>query len=86
MHKIALVVLMFCKIVSKSSYHQSAESFGLTGSLRMIRRCRMVLDTKKSAELCEAFGHELRATIRKEVGRDVTRYDPMNEEDVRNMR
>lgn len=85
LRKLISIVLMFCDIVSKSSYHGYTESFGLIVSQQVIRWCHSVVDTKKTELCCKAYGNDLRVVIRKKAGRNAVRYDPTDVEDFRNI-
>lgn len=78
-------VLMLCDIVPKSHYHRFVESFGLITVLWVVRRCRRVLDTKEFGYCCKICGHELRAVVRIDEGRDAIRYYSKFKEDVGTM-
>lgn len=43
-----------------------ARTFGSSACPQAICRCREVCDSKKSANCCEAFAHELRGDVRKD--------------------
>lgn len=77
---------MFSVIVSKSSYHVFVELFKLSDSLRLIRRCGKVLDTKESTYCCDEFGYKLQSVIRKKDGRDANRYNSITKDDVCDIR
>lgn len=80
------VVLMFCYIAPESDSHRLVQAFLLAVCRRIINYFSLVFDTKQATSSCQTLGHELRAVIRREKGRDAIRYNPMIEEDGRNMR
>lgn len=69
MYKSATTVVVFSDIMSKSIYRHFVQLFGLTVSLRVIRRSGEVLDAKEAAYFYEKLKYKLHFAIREEEGK-----------------